>query len=257
MCLFLLACSLRRGPRQPACLEIVARMTDLAFEKQPWVSRRSLDLGETVYAAAGMATWLRRESLRPSSLRSVICGRVRDSDQAQTAPEGTTGSRWAGAGRTQRTRSRTALAARLPGAPRLAAGVWAPRPLPALRLCCHLPQLFFPRLACCYGQALISFVPFSLKKKNHYMFFKLEENSGIRRLESGKQRRAARETAPRPQADDGHCATRPGPRRLCRLEGNTQRRRVTLATARARADRRQTRDAPPRGGQPARGFHVP
>lgn len=94
-------------------------------------------------------------------------------------------------------------AARLPGAPRLAAGVWAPRPLPALRLCCHLPQLFFPRLACCYGQALISFVPFSLKKKNHYMFFKLE-NSGIRRLESGKQRRAARETAPRPQADDGH-----------------------------------------------------
>lgn len=95
-------------------------------------------------------------------------------------------------------------AARLPGAPRLAAGVWAPRPLPALRLYCHLPQLFFPRLACCCGQALISFVLFSLKKKNHYMFFKLEENSGIRRLESGKQRRAARETAPRPQADDGH-----------------------------------------------------
>lgn len=144
MCLFLLACSLRRGPRQPACLEIVARMTDLAFEKQPWVSRRSLDLGETVYAAAGMATWLRRESLRPSSLRSVICGRVRDSDQAETAPEGTAGSRWAGAGRTRRTRSRTALGRQASGRPASGRGRLGPASPPGAAALLSFATVVFP-----------------------------------------------------------------------------------------------------------------
>lgn len=210
-----------------------------------WIWGRQSTLWPAWLPGCGENHFLPRVSDLPSAAELGTATRRKPPRRARRGHAGR-----AQAGRGARAPGRPS-AARLPGAPRLAAGVWAPRPLPALRLCCHLPQLFFPRLACCYGgQALISFVPFSLKKKNHYMFFKLEENSGIRRLESGKQRRAARETAPRPQADDGHCATRPGPRRLCRLEGNTERRRVTLATARARADRRQTRDAPHAAGSP-------
>lgn len=121
----------------------------------------------------GAWIWGRRSTLRPAWLPG--CGEnhfvPRVSDLSSAAELGTATRRKPPrrARRGARAPGRPS-AARLPGAPRLAAGIWAPRPLPALRLCCHLPPLFFPRLACCYGQALISFVPFSLKKKSLYVF---------------------------------------------------------------------------------------